>query len=403
MSSHQVIVVGAGPAGATAAMFAARAGLDVLLIDRRSFPRDKLCGDAVARKSLGVLRELGVDVNGALHEPISRAVLTSPRGHRIDIDLSARDQPAPHMVCRREIFDDALVRAARSRLDVWENTAVTGLVRDGRRVNGIVCRRNGVDTDVRADVVVGADGFNSIVARHMDVYRHDSSRWFVATRGYYRGLDIAPNTVEVHFVRETLPGFLWMFPTGDGVTNVGLGLVHRDLKRRGVGLRDVHEAVLQLPRFRARFQPTERIGDVHGWNLPTPDFSRVLCGDGFLLAGDAAGLVDPFSGEGIGNALVSAREAVLAIDEHLRAGRPLEHYAVRLADAVDAKEISLHYRLRTLARHARLVDMLVGRAAANPDVLEWMRTMTAAHDTVARKRELLSPGTYARLWLRSKG
>jgi menaquinone-9 beta-reductase len=395
-------VVGAGPAGATSAMFAARAGLDVLLIDRRTFPRDKICGDAVARKSLSVLRELDVDVSHALHEPISRAVLTSPRGHRIDIDLSTHDEPAPHMVCRREIFDDALVRAARSRLEVWEDTAVTALVRDGSRVTGIVCKRNGVETAVRADVVVGADGFNSIVARQLDIYRHDSSRWFVATRGYYRGLDIAPHTVEVHFLRDTLPGFLWMFPTGDGITNVGLGLVHHDLKRRGVGLRDVHEAVLALPRFRARFERTERIGDVHGWNLPTPDFSRVLCGDGFLLAGDAAGLVDPFSGEGIGNALVSAREAGLAIDEHLRAGRPLERYAARLMDAVDATELRLHYRLRALARHARLVDMLVGRAAAHPDVLEWMRTMTAARDTVARKGELLSPVTYAKLWFRAR-
>lgn len=403
-SRRQVIVVGAGPAGAATAMFAARSGLDVLLIDRRAFPRDKICGDAIARKSLSVLRELDIDgADHALHEPISRATVTSPRGHRIDLDLAKPDEPAPHMVCRREIFDNALVRAARPRLEVWENTAVTGLVRDGSRVQGIVCRKDGTSREVRADVVVGADGFNSIVARELGIYRHDSARWFVATRGYYRGLDIAPHTVEVHFVRETVPGFLWMFPTGDGITNVGLGLVHRDLKRRGAGLRDVHEAVLQLPRFRARFQSTERIGDVQGWNLPTPDFSRVLSGDGFLLAGDAAGLVDPFSGEGIGNALVSGREAARAIDEHVREHRPLDHYAARLRDAIDAREISLHYRLRTLARHERIVDLLISRAAAHRDVLEWMSGMATDRDTAARQRELLSPVTYAKLWFRAKG
>lgn len=401
-SSTQVVVVGAGPAGAATAMFAARAGLDVVLLDRRTFPRDKICGDAIARKSLSVLRELGITDTGAfLHEPISHAVLTSPRGHRVEVDLSSREEPDPHMVCRREIFDDVLVRAARSRLEVREDTAVADVIREGTAVRGVVCRRHGTTTEIRADVVVGADGFDSVVARRLGHYRHDS-RWFVATRGYYRGLDVARNSVEVHFVDQTLPGFLWMFPTGDGVTNVGLGLVHRDLKRRRVRLRDVHEAVLALPRFRARFASTERIGDVHGWNLPTPDFSRVLAGDGFLLAGDAAGLVDPFSGEGIGNALVSGRVAARAIERNIGEGESLGRYPAQLREAIEGKEIDLHYRLRSLARHARLVDVLVGRAEAHLDVLDWVRTMTAESNTLARKRALLSPVTYARLWMRSK-
>ena len=393
-------MVGAGPAGATTALFAAGAGLDVLLIDRRRFPRDKICGDAIARKSLGVLRELGIDFDAAIREPVSRAVLSSPAGHQIDVDLATRDEPAPHLVCRREIFDDVLVRAARSRLEVWENASVTGLVRDGMKVRGVVCRRDGVDHEVRAAMVVGADGYDSVVARRLGIYRHDP-RWYVATRGYYRGLDVAPQTVEVHFVKETLPGFLWIFPTGDGVANVGLGLVHRDLKRRRVRLRDVHEAVLKLPRFRERFQRAERIGDVHGWNLPTPDFTRSLAGDGFMLAGDAAGLVDPFSGEGIGNAVVSGKIAAQTTEEILR-GASFELYAPRVHAAVDANEVKLHYRLRELARHARLIDVLVGRAAAHPDVLGWIRTMTAGSDTAATKRALLSPLTYARLWLRGR-
>jgi flavin-dependent dehydrogenase len=248
--------------------------------------------------------------------------------------------------------------------------------------------------------VVGADGFDSIVARRLGIYRHDP-RWYVATRGYYRGLDVAPRTVEVHFVSETLPGFLWVFPTGDGIANVGLGLVHRDIKRRGLRLRDVHETVLALPRFRDRFRRAERIGEVHGWNLPTPDFSRTLAGDGFMLAGDAAGLVDPFSGEGIGNAVVSGKLAAQVTQEVLRGGE-CESYAARLPDMVEADELRIHYRLRTLARRGRLIDVLVGSAAAHPDVLAWIRSMTAASNTVATKRALLSPLTYVRLWMKRK-
>ena len=409
-------VVGAGPAGVATALYAHRHGLSVILLDKSLFPRDKVCGDAVARKSLGYLRDLGIldDVRMEAHEPISNAVLAAPNGRSIRLDLKGNSPHAPHMICRRRIFDDALVRAARLRVDVREGATVTGVLRGNR---GDVCgvrytSAGNTEHELTARVVVGADGFNSVVARSLGHYRHDTKRWWVATRQYFRGLAVDPETVEVHYVDDTLPGFLWMFPTGDGAVNVGVGLVHRDAKQRG-GIRAVHERVLESPRFRERFRTAAPLEDVRGWNLPTPDSRRVLHGDGFLLAGDAAGLVDPFSGEGIGNAMCSGEVAARVIARACVSRRAsgsndtldataLAEYPRLLLDELDRRELSIHYRLRSLARRRWLLNFLIGRAASHRGVLNWLSSMTDEHGTLNRKRALTSPLTYLRLIFKGK-
>ena len=402
---YDVIIAGAGPAGATAALYAHRHGLSVLLVDKRRFPRDKICGDAVARKSIGYLRDLGLldEVRAGTHEPIGAAVLTAPNGESIRVDLNRRRDPQqPHLVCRRAIFDDVLVRAARKKVDVRDGWGVETVLRSNGAVTGVRCRAEEGDThDVSARVVIGADGYNSTVARSLGVYRHDSRRWWVGSRAYYRNLEVAPETVEVHYVKDTLPGFLWLFPTGDGVVNVGLGVIHRDLKRRGQSLRALHESVIGSERFRDRFASAERIGGISGWHLPAPDTSRTIQGDGFLLTGDAAGLVDPFSGEGIGNAMcsgeVAARVAAEACGGTAFDAEVLARYPAMLWEALDEKELTLHYHLRSLARRRRLLNFVIGRAAAHRDVLEWLMSMTDEQGAMERKRALVSPLTALRL------
>jgi flavin-dependent dehydrogenase len=239
-----------------------------------------------------------------------------------------------------------------------------------------------------------------LVARKLGVYERDGNRWIVATRQYFHGLDIPAKTAQLHYLDDTLPGYFWIFPTGDGTANVGVGSVDANIKRRG-GLRAIHERALASPRFEKVFAGATPVGGVHGWHLPTPDVNRTICGDGFLLVGDAAGTVDPLTGEGIGNAMCSGEVAAHVIadtlDGPVGTRVDLSAYSGLLWQALDRSELSLHYKLRSLSRHRWLINFVVGRAAAHPGVMAWLEAMTSASKGTERKRALTSPLTYLRL------
>lgn len=408
---YDVIVVGAGPAGVSTALYARRRGLSVLLVDKRHFPRDKVCGDGVAGRAVDHLRALGLldEVRAAAHEPVAAAILGAPSGAEARFDLTAGGaREAPYLICCREVFDDVLVRAARREVDVLEGWAVDDILRapDGG-VRGIRCRgERDEEREIATRVVVGADGFNSIVARRLGLYRYDRRRWIAATRQYVRGLDVPPQTVQIHFVDDTLPGYFWIFPAANGTANVGVGSGHAALERRG-GLRRMHERVVSSDRFQNMFATATDASEIRGWNLPTPDRRRTVCGDGFLLVGDAAGLVDPFTGEGIGSAMASGDVAARTIADALHradAGHVnLSGYAPLLWEELDEKEFALHYKLRALARHRALIDLVVGRAAKHTKTLDWLARMTYEADGIEQKRALLSPLTYLRLLLGRRG
>jgi len=402
---YDVIVVGAGPAGVSTAVYAKRRGLSVLVVDKRRFPRDKVCGDGVASKSISYLRDLGVldEVRAESHERIDAAILGAPSGALAHFDLhTAGSAEYPYLICRREILDEVLVRAARREVDVLEGWAVDDIARDPK---GGACgvRCTSTDGEVRrytGRAIVGADGFSSIVARKLGEYRLDTRSWLVATRQYFGDLDIPPRTAQIHFLEDTLPGYFWIFPTGSGTANVGIGSVRATARQHG-GLRNIHERVLASDRFRRTFARATPLSNIHGWNLPTPDRKRRICGDGFVLVGDAAGLVDPFSGEGIGNAMcsgeVAARAIARVLDSAVNGRVDLSGYAGLLWKELDESEIKLHYRLRSLARHRKLIDLVVGKAAKHARTLDWLTKTVFESDGTHRKRKLLSPLTYLKL------
>ena len=401
-STYDAVIVGSGPAGATCALYAAHLGLNVLLVDRARFPRDKVCGDAIPPRSAACLGELGLldALRQAPHLLVGGVTFSSPNGDLATIPLTAPDTDRQKLwyMCRREVFDNILFQAARERVEVREGFSVEGLYLEGGRVCGVAgVDSAGTPVEIKAEIVVGADGSNSVVGRRQGMCERDPGHWVIATRAYYRGVKDLTDALEIHFTRDVYPGYFWIFPLEDGLANVGLGMLHGDLKKRKINLKKAHLAATTSPFFRARFQDAEMLGSLAGWTLPLGSKRRTVHGDGFVLVGDAAGLVNPFTGEGIGNAMCSGKLAAETIadvgvgwDGSRHARQP---YANRLW-ATLGPELRLNHSLQQLSRIRPLLNLVINRAARRPEVRHWISTMMLGS---ASKRELKSPMTYLRL------
>jgi geranylgeranyl reductase family protein len=281
-----LVVVGAGPAGSTAAIAALRAdpAARVLMLDAADFPRDKVCGDGVAPHALDVLADLGVDVAGltAGTSPIDRLCLTSPRGV-----TATRRFARPASVVPRALLDARLVRAAQ--------TAGAQLRR--HRVRTLTSVRGGVDIDgaIHARTVIGADGAESVVRRQCGARGAPAGTTAIALRGYTSAQPWPAGEQRLVMTTAHWPAYAWVFPVGDGTANVGYGeLIGAAPPTRAELAERLHDLLPDCPPVALR-----------GHRLPLSP-GRPDVGHGrVLLAGDAASLINPLTGEGIYYAVLS--------------------------------------------------------------------------------------------------
>lgn len=410
MSNYDIIVVGAGPAGSVAALYAKRQGLKTLLVDKARFPRDKICGDAISGKSVAVLHELGlVDAVRALPgAPVGHILFGSPDHTAASIPLDRhplRDQITGHtlpmegFVIRRKVFDHFLFEQASAVCDqTLEEFSVDELVWEGDQVAGIRgTSADGQMHEYTAPLVLGCDGYRSIVARKAGLYQHESKYWMVALRQYWQGVEGLTGQIELHFIEEVKPGYFWIFPTDDGRANIGIGMGHHEIKKRGANLKAMLKAAIDSPAFSARFAHAQALEEPIGWNLPVGSKRRTIHGNGFLLLGDAAGLIDPFTGEGIGNAFYSARAAITAAVEARTAAdysaRFLRRYEEQLWKVLGS-ELKLSTQLHGLGNWGFIMNLVVRKAARSPHVSDLICGMMA--NAVPRK-QMVNPLFYLRL------
>jgi geranylgeranyl reductase family protein len=314
LTDADVAVVGAGPAGAAAAITLARLGRQVVLIDKATFPRDKCCGDGLTTAALRLLEDLGLDPSTVPSwEPVGEAVVAGPNGRRVRLPLPATSGQYVASA-RRTDLDTALVRlAVDTGARLIEGHAVTDVVATAS--NAAVKVELGDSNSIRARYVIAADGMWSPVRKALGLSQAGYLGDWQAGRQYFGSVGQEARKLWVWFEPDTLPGYAWSFPLRDGTVNVGYGVIRRSQPESG-HLRGQRVDLLARPHIADVLGPSATpIGPWKAWPIPTRIGSTVLRGlaGRVLFAGDAARACDPMTGEGIAQALETAGLAATAI------------------------------------------------------------------------------------------
>lgn len=395
-SEFDVIVVGAGPAGSTTAAFLGKMGHKVLLVDKARFPRDKTCGDAISG-SLNTLEELGLAprIEKSPHAKIRRIVFSSPNAKTLSINFKGMGY-----CCRREVYDNLVFQKAKENCTVMEEFNVTDLVVKGGFVKGIKgTSKGGLEQEFAAKVIVGADGAHSVVAKQTGLLDLDPRHTLTAVRCYYRNVKETNDAIELHFVDDIIPGYFWVFPLEDDLANVGIGMVLEDFKKKKWKMTDkMFEIIEHHPLFKKRFAGSELVtGTVKGWTLPVGSKRRKAHGNGFILAGDAAGLIDAFTGEGISNGMRCGQIASKWVDSAIKANDFSKDFFSQYEDDVWqalGDKLQTSYKLQKLGRHKFLVNMVIDKASRSKQIQDTLREMM---DNSERRKNLANPLFYLKL------
>ncbi|MCB0638381.1 MAG: geranylgeranyl reductase family protein [Lewinella sp.] len=411
MRETDICIVGAGPGGAGAALRLSYLGISSVLIDKAQFPRDKICGDAISGKVTTLLgrldpamlarfrqRAIHIDVWGIRFIPPNDCLIELP----FKVGYERDPQAAPGYVSKRLDFDNFLIEEVRRRPDIefHEGTEITRYERTKRGWR-IFDQTGRLTIDCRLLLV--ADGAHSHFSRHIAGHEKENAHHAAAVRAYYRGVTgfHPDNFIELHFLPELNPGYFWIFPLPNGYANVGLGMRSDFVQKRRLNLREqLEKAIEHNPQVKARFAQAERQGKIVGYGLPLGSKRRALSGDHYMLLGDAGHLIDPLTGEGIGNAFYSGFIAAELAEHCLQEARfeadYLRAYDVRV-DRVLRAEMRLSYQLQRVMQNVWLTNLLTRFIANHPRIIELLCRMYTDFDL---RKQLVRPWFWVKMWLR---
>ena len=413
MLISRVGIIGAGPAGAAAALQLNQLGIDCVVVDKAVFPRDKICGDGLSGKVITCLNRIDPEIAIRLQQAAFKlnswgVSFVSPNRQELDIgyrpdyngkDAAHKKSPIGY-VCKRLDFDNFLVeemkRCAHIRLLEGVSVEQYTLESDGYLINGTG------GFQLKCEILIVANGAHSSFTKDIAKIRMEPKYYAAGIRAYYKNVTgtNADNFIELHFIKKMLPGYFWIFPLPNGEANVGVGMLSDAVRRKKVNLKnELQDIIDKDPIIKERFKNATLIGSVEGYGLPLGGKQRAISGERYLLTGDAAFLIDPFTGEGIGNALytgrIAANQAAKALEQKDFSAAALSAYDAEVY-RVMGPELRISHRLQKLVKYAWLFNLLVKISIRNKQVKELLSCMFYEVDL---RKKLAKPSFYIKLLL----
>src|SRR3954471_6188143 len=388
MDRYDVLVVGGGPSGAACAYWLADAGHDVLLLEKKRYPREKTCGDGLTPRSVKQLHDIGLAAELAGHHRFD-GLRSIAFGRTLELRWPEHPEfPSyGYVVTRKDLDHMVAQRAEKAGATLWEaSEAIEPLVESGLVRGAKVKRKDfGADdlVDVRARYVVVADGANSRFGRSLGTTRNREYPLGMAIRGYFESPRHDEPWIESHLdIRDkagnVLPGYGWIFPVGDGRVNVGIGLLSTFNQWKAVNTSHLMDAFVDYAPKSWGISPETSCGAPTGGRLPMALSVGPHAGPTYLVVGDAGGAINPFNGEGIAYAYETGRMAADAVHDALASGDglALSRYEVRLQ-----QEYALYYKVaRAFVRiigRPELMRALVSTGMRSRTLMEWVLRIMA--------------------------
>lgn len=351
MHNFDIAIIGAGPSGCTCALALQNSGLKVALIDKDSFPRDKICGDAIPGPAFKVLHRINPEWEVKMREINEKETVSASKGFAPNGKTITFNWKSYAYNSKRLDFDHRLFQLVDQQTDTTIiNHRLQNITQADQQLE---CHLDN-NTSFKACLVIGCDGANSVVSRVLGKYNLKERPLSTAVRVYYKDVaDVEEGVNEFHFFKEITPGYFWIFPVGNGWVNVGLGVLNDQRNSSSQNLRTTLENVIaSFPSIAPRFKGASIQDKIKGFALPLGISDRKISGDRYMLCGDAASLISPLWGHGIDTGMWSgyyaANQAIACFQKNNFSADFMEEY-----DSVIQKNIT-----RDFIKSAKLLKLI---------------------------------------------
>ena len=403
MIKTDICIIGGGPAGASTALHLSFRDIPCVLIDKATFPRDKVCGDALSGKIPLLLKRLDPQVLARFEQKTEMLTgvwgirFVAPNRTTLDIPFKTNydktTETSPGYVAKRMDFDNFLIEEVKRRenIDYYDNTEIDFYEKtDG----GFVVMDKKKEFQVDCKLLIIADGAHSKFARHYAGIEKDNAHHAGALRAYYHNVTgfHEDNFIELHFLNEIIPGYFWVFPLPNGQANVGIGMRTDFISKRRVNLKKVMlEVIENHPDIAPRFKNATLQEKIVGYGLPLGSKKQALSGDNYMITGDAGHLIDPLTGEGIGNGFysgwIAAEQAVECLAKNDFSAGFMKEYDKRI-QRVLGTEMKLSYQMQRLMRYPWVINPLANWINRNPRFFDIMSRM---YNDLELRKQIVNP------------